>query len=435
MRQKGDKNMKKNYGVKFALVVLVIVVLTYLLAAGPEIGKWKIKGINDLRYGIDIKGGIYTTLYADAEDPTLEQLETAKEIIEKRLDNQGIFDRNVTIEEENDRIIVEIPWKSGETNYNPQSAIDELGKTALLTFQEVDESLVDENGKYLPTGKIVLHGSNVKDAQVVRNTNTGAYEISLELNEEGKEDFAEATGRLIGKPIAIFMDDELIIAPIVNEQIPNGEASISGRYTLDEAAELAALIRAGALPFRLVAKHVDSISPILGERALNVTALAGVVAFILIAIFMTLYYRLPGFLASVALFALAVFTLISLAWTGISVTLPGIAGIILSLGMGVDANVIIFSRIREEMKSGKTLNTAIDLGFQRAFAAIVDGNVTTLITAAILYWLGTGPIKGFAATLFIGVILSFITAVTITKILLKFVSSLRFGKNKWLYGA
>ncbi len=262
----------------------------------------------------------------------------------------------------------------------------------------------------------------------------------MKLKKDGATRFAEATGRLIGKPIAIFMDDQLISAPTVQAHITGGEATISiggqngSEEQKAEAANLAGLIKSGSLPFKLEAKQVNNISPTLGASALSVSLLAFVVAFILICLFMIIYYRLPGFVASIALFLHTILEILFLSWLGITITLPGIAGLILTIGMAVDANVIIFERIKDELRSGKTLHAAIDVGFKRAFSAILDGNVTTLIAAAVLLKFGTGPIQSFAYTLGIGVILSFITAVTATRIMLRTISDLDLAKHKWLYG-
>ncbi|NMB96070.1 MAG: protein translocase subunit SecD [Clostridiaceae bacterium] len=428
--------MRKSNWTKCVIVLLVIGIITFLAFDGGEsIG---INGISKTRTGIDIKGGIYTTLYPDlpeGQKPTEDELNSARAIIERRLESKGIYDKNVTVEKEQGRIIVEIPFAPGETDFNPQKAIEEIGRTALLTFQEVDESKVDENGLFLPTGKTIVEGKDVKNAGVARYPDTGEIVVTLELNEEGKNKFAEATARLKGKRIAIFMDDNLIVAPVVNEVIPDGNAVITGQRNAKEAGELADTIRAGALPFRLVPKEINSVSPILGENALRVTIRAGILAYILIFIFMVSIYKLAGLIASIALAALAIATLLLISATGNTLTLPGIAGIILSIGMCVDANVVIFERIKEELKNGKTIGAAIDDGFHRAFTAILDSNVTTLITVVVLYWLGSGPIRGFSITLGMGVVISFITAVTASRIMLKAVSSEKFAKNPKLYGA
>ncbi|MCX7709189.1 MAG: protein translocase subunit SecD [Clostridia bacterium] len=428
--------MRGNNGVKFFLVILLIGILAYIAVYGaPFLG---INKASNMRFGIDIKGGIATTLYPDlpaGQAPTDEQLKSARTVIEKRLDGKGIYDRNITTENENGRIIVEIPYKPGEKDFNPQKAVDEIGKTAVLTFQEVDESKKDANGLYLPTGKIVLEGKNVKDAKPETDTQRGGIVVSLELDSEGAAKFEEATGRLIGKPIAIFMDDQLISWPRVEAQISGGHAVITGQSSIEEASNLASTIRSGSLPFKLVARDLNSITPTLGEGALKVTAMAGVVAFILVAVFMLIMYRLPGLFANIALFGLVVIQIVMLSALNISLTLPGIAGIILSIGMGVDANVVIFERIKEELRSGKTLRASIELGYKRAFSAILDSNVTTLISAAVLYYLGTGPIKGFAMTMFLGVLLSFFTAITASRIMLKAAADVDVVKHRWLYGA
>ncbi|NSW89994.1 MAG: protein translocase subunit SecD [Firmicutes bacterium] len=427
--------MKQNNWLGFLFVIVMICLLIYLaFDGGNAIG---IPGIKDTRLGIDIKGGIYTTLYPDipeGQKPSEADLNSARRIIETRLESKGIFDKNVTVEKENGRIIVEIPFAPGEEDFNPQKTVDEIGKTALLTFQEVDEEKVDENGRYLPTGKIIIEGKDVKNAGVGTNPDTGEVVVTLELNKEGAEKFAEATERLLQKKIAIFMDDVLIVAPTVNNVITDGNAIITGQRTAKEAGELADTIRAGALPFRMVAKEINLISPILGEGALKVTIRAGIVALILVALFMIVYYRLAGLIADIALTGLIVITLLILSAMGITLTLPGIAGIILSIGMGVDANVVIFERIKEEIRNGKTVGAAVDDGFRRAFTAILDSNVTTVLTAAILYWLGSGPIRGFAITLGMGVALSFLTGVTATRIMLKSITGAKFTRSPKTFG-
>lgn len=426
---------------KLFLVLAFIAIMTYICFAGNLFGL-AIPGAFDIVPGIDINGGIDAMLYAVTDDgrkPTQSELETAKVIIGRRLDAEGIVDREITTDITAGRIIVRIPWAEGETDYNPDKTLGKIGKTALLTFQEVDNDKVDDKGYFLPTGRIVLQGTDVKDATPQRNPETGGMMVALELSENGKKSFSEATGRLIGEPIAIFMDDQLISAPVVQAHITDGNAVITlgGRSddeAIVEARELAATIRAGALPFKLEAKQVNAISPLLGKGALDVTIKAFIVAFILVCAFMILYYRLPGLIASIALLALAVLQLLGIAWLGITITLPGLAGVVLSVGMGVDANVNIFERIKEELRSGKTLKASVDLGFKRAFSAILDGNVTTLIVAVILYFYGTGTMISFAYTLFIGVLISFFTALTLTRIMLLSVSDFSAARKTWLYG-
>jgi len=433
--------MKGNNGIKFFLVIALIAAFAFIAFTGNFFGI-SIPGAYDIVPGIDINGGIDATLYAVKEGggkPTQDELDTAKVIIGKRLDKEGILDRELTTDLMGGRIILRIPWAEGETDYNPDKTLAKIGETALLTFQEVDENSLDEQNNPKPTNKIVLQGTDVLNAIPQANTENGGMQVSLTLSDAGKAKFAEATGRLIGQRISIFMDDQYISAPTVQAHITDGDARItlgsaSDENAVAEAKELADTIRAGALPFKLEAKSVNAITPLLGKGALEVTIKAFIVAFILICFFLLFYYRLPGLIACIALFSLAVLQLLFISWINITVTLTGIAGIILSVGMGVDANVIIFERIKEELRSGKTLRASIDLGFKRAISAILDGNMTTLIAAAILYIFGTGPMISFAYTLTIGVIISFFTALTLTKIMMKSVVEFDFAKHLWLYG-
>jgi len=431
--------MRGNNAVKFFSILIITGILTWIAAFGSILG-FEIPGARDIRPGIDIQGGVDAKLYAITKDgrvPSKDDLNAAKIIIGKRLDSKNVFDRIITTDIEKGFVLVQIPHKKGE-KFDPQKSIEEIGKTALLTFQEVDEAKKDANGNYLPTGKIVLEGTDIENA-AAELAQEGGYEVGLKLSPKGSKKFSEATGRMIGKPIAIFMDEEFISAPNVQTQITTTTARITLGGTANEAQkaeamELAGLIKSGSLPFKLVAKQVQNISPTLGSNALAVSVDALVVALILICMYMVFYYRLPGMIAAIALFLHTILELLALSWTGITVTLPGIAGIILTIGMGVDANVIIFERIKEEIRSGKTLRAAIDVGFKRAFTAVLDGNVTTLIAGIVLWKFGTGPIQSFALTLIIGVILSFVTAVTATRIMLRSVSDLDIAKHPWLYG-
>lgn len=424
-------------GVKLFSVVLIIGILTWITSFGHLFGN-KIPGAMDIRFGIDINGGVEAALYAvtkDGQKPSEKDLESAKTIIEKRLDAKNILDRDITTDANSGSILLRIPWKQDEKDFNPQKAIDEIGKTALLTFREVDENMRDEQGRYLPTDKIVIQGAHVVNTSVEPDNKNGGLVVALELNDEGASKFEEATGRLVGKPIAIFMDDQLISAPMVNQKISGGKAIITGQRDAKEAGELASIIKSGALPFKLEAKQMNSITPLLGKGALQVTTQAGMVAFILVCLFMVFYYRLPGLIACIGLLGQTVLQLLAISWPHITLTLPGIAGIILSIGMGVDANVITAERIKEELKNGKTLRAAIDAGFDRAFTAIFDGNITVLIAAAVLYFFGTGAMLSFAYSLGIGVLLNFLTGVTASRIMIKSVSHYSIAKNHWLYGA
>lgn len=434
--------MKGKNAVKFFSVLIVTGILTWIALYGFVIPKynWKVKSANDIRTGIDVRGGARITFGAEeGKIPTESELDSVVKVLEKRLDAKSIYDRTIIKEKNNGRVIVEIPWKAGETDFNPQKAVDELGKTALLTFREMNITNQDKNSQMM-AGPVVIEGKHVVKAMPQPDLEKGGTYVALDLNAEGAKRFEEATARLVGQPIGIFLDDQLISAPQVNERIAGGKASITlgmqdPKQAALEARNLADTINAGALPFKLLAKEVTSISPLLGENALNVSVYAGAVALVLVWIFMLVYYRLPGILANIALLLHTVIQLLFISWGNITITLPGIAGIILTIGMGVDANVIIFERIKEELRNGKTLRSAIDVGFKRAFTAIFDANMTTLISAVVLYMFGSGPIQSFAITLGVGVALSFITAVTASRIMLRSISDFNIAKHRWLYGA
>lgn len=450
--------MKKSKGFKFFSVVFVIGILTYLCFAGATIPRTNIiipkvkvpttnnyiPSVIDLRTGIDIRGGVRAVLGApEGYSPTEAEMETVRNIIEKRLDAKKIYDRTIVTEQLNGHIIVEIPWKSGETDFDPQKAVEEIGKTALLTFREFDPSkTIYEGGELVPSGDIIVQGTDVVNAEPSINPETNEMVVVLELSKSAQKKFEEATERLVDKQIAIYLDNQIISAPKVNSKIPAGSAiTITlGKDSNDKdapkvARDLAATIRSGALPFKLEIKEVNAISSILGESALKTCIVAGCVAITLVWAFMLFCYRVPGIIANIALLAHTVIQLLVLSWLGISITLPGIAGIILSIGMGVDANVIIFARIKEELKNGKTLSASIDVGFKKAFAAVFDANMTSLIAAVILYIFGSGPIQSFALTLGLGVVLSFLTAVTASRIMIQSVSGVNITKHRWLYGA
>ena len=260
-----------------------------------------------------------------------------------------------------------------------------------------------------------------------------SYYISLELTDEGRDKFAEATGRLVGQNIAIVMDNQPLSMPRVNERIDSNTCVITGEFTAEEARSLAANIKSGKLPFSLEQVEVRTVSATLGDEALSNALRAGIIGLILVMLFMLLIYRLQGLLADIALLSYLAIVFIILANVHVNLTLPGIAGIILSVGMAVDANVVIFERVKEELRLGKTVRSAVDAGFNRALTAVIDSNITTIISAVILWVLGTGTIKGFGITLFIGVIVSMLSAIFVTKFLLKQMIGMNV-KNLWLYG-
>ncbi len=430
--------MKTKLWIKFVIALALIAFFIVTIIVGSE--GMGVNKVTETKLGIDIKGGVSATIYPDVEDLSVVsdgQLETAKNILTQRLEAKGTFDATIIVDRENKRILMEIPYTSGEKN--PQKVLDDLGKMAYLSFRSVTP-LIDENGEYIineETGEyeidsvVKIDGADIKNAVAVYQDN--APVVSIDFTTDGATKFAQVTGDMIGQVLYIFLDEQIISSPTVQDMIPDGHAVITGSFTPEEAMQLADYIQYGALPFGLVPKGINSISPVLGESALVVTLRAALLAFILVVLFMMFRYRLQGAVAALALCGLVASEIFWISAFDASITLPGIAGIILTIGMGVDANVIIFERIKEELRGGLAIDDAIDVGFKRAFSAIIDANVTTLITAVILYTMGSGPIKGFALVLMIGVIMSFITAIMISKYLLKGLSTIKLFKNKWFY--
>lgn len=405
---------------KSICLLLILAVITVALAALSYfgIGENKLLGVGNIRQGLDLKGGAYVVFEADKQSPTSQEMDTALALIQDRLDRKGYTEAEAAKQGDN-RIRVDIPGVE-----DADQAIKEIGQTAQLKFTTED-------------GQEVVSGSQVKDAtkQVGATSDGGAAEpyIALEFTEDGKKAFAEATQNNIGKKINIMLDNSIISSPTVNAAITDGSAIITGSFTPESAEELAALIRAGSLPFNLKVIDMNNIGARLGADALSSSIKAGTIGIILVLLFMIVVYRLSGLAADWALIIYICLDLIVLSLFGVTLTLPGIAGIVLSIGMAVDANVIIFERTKEELRLGKSLRASVDSGYKKAFSAILDGNVTTLIAAAVLFWLGTGPIKGFAETLAIGIVLSMFTALVITKFIARNIVALG-AKNLKLYG-
>lgn len=444
----------------FFIVFFLVIIFAVLSTMGVstrygDIKKSYIMGIDDIRWGIDIRGGVNATFgvpeaYSAEHDITESDLDAAKSIIETRLVTKNINDYDVYVDSTANSIVVQFPWQSDDTSFDPQEAVREIGETAMLTFRELYD--VDSEGK--PQGdtleKIVLTGGDIDKAEVRYDRENDVPVVALELKESGKDKFSEATGRLVGQPISIWMDDVCISYPTVNQQITDGSAVISGGangFTSAEAKELADKINGGALPFALEISSLSTISPILGVGARDAMALAGLIAFIIISIFMIAYYRLPGFVAVIALIGqvAGMFAAIT-GFFGFnspsSLTLPGIAGIILSIGMGVDANVISAERIREELKAGRTIDGALKNGFSRGFTAILDSNLTVIIVAVILMavfgtWFGAtteGTVYSFGYTLLAGVIMNFIMACWATRLMTISLSKFKCFRKTELFG-
>lgn len=408
----------------FFIISILTAVLLFIAVFGLQIGGAEIKGADQMRFGIDIRGGVDATFEPRdlGRAPTGDELEAARAIIETRMDAKNITDRDVTIDKTNGKILVRFPWKSNEADFDPQKAVSELGETAHLTFRD-------------PEGKVILEGNDVKMSYALISQADQKPVVVLELSADGAKKFADATGRLIGQTIFIFMDDNMISSPIVGSQIIGGEANITKIGSMEAATLLANRINSGSLPFSLVAKNCNIISPTLGSNALGVMILAGKAAFAAVCLFMLSYYRLPGLVACIALLLQVCGQLLALSVPQFTLTLAGIAGLILSIGMGVDANVIISERIKEEINAGKSLRAAIDAGFKKAFSSVFDGNITVIIVALILIKFGSGSLLSFGYTLVTGVIMNFIAGVTASRLMIRSLSMFDALRQPRYFGA
>ena len=441
----------------FVVAILIVVFsLTAILGVSYQYGDTKntyVKGASDIRFGIDIRGGVDVTFMpANDVDATDEQLSAAKTVIEDRLVGLGITDYESYTDTNKDRIIVRFPWKTGESDFNPQTAIDEIGTTAKMVFRK--GSTAD--------GEEILSGDDVTSATVGYNETEG-WVVQLRFSTQGSAAFADATTELAGgsTPISIWLDDKSISVATVNEAITNGEAIIKGNFTQESASSLANQINSGSLPFALSAESYSTISPTLGAKSLEVMVLAGIIAFILVAVLMIARYRLPGTIAVISLAGQVAATLAVVsgyfpAFSGSTLTLPGIAGIILGIGMGVDANVITAERIKEELAKNKTLDGAVNSGFKMGLTPIIDGNVTIVIVAALLmgafgptdgfwakvfnpifWWFGpstAGTIYSFGFTLLTSVLLNFVFGVGATRVMIRGAIHCKALRNPVLYG-
>ena len=441
----------------FVVAILIVVFsLTAIFGASYQYGDTKniyIKGASDIRFGIDIRGGVDVTFMPAGDvDATPEQMTAAKTVIEDRLVGLGITDYESYVDSNKDRIIVRFPWKTGEADFNPQTAIDEIGTTAKMVFRK--GSTAD--------GEEILSGDDVTSANAAYNETEG-WVVQLKFNSAGAAAFADATTELAANngTISIWLDDENISTATVNEAITGGEAIIKGKFDQDSASTLANQINSGALPFALSAESYSTISPSLGAKSLEVMVLAGIIAFALVAVMMIVRYRLPGTIATISLFGQVAATLAVVSgyftvFPGSTLTLPGIAGIILGIGMGVDANVITAERIKEELAKNKTLPAAVKSGFKMGLTPIIDGNVTIVIVAAILmgafgptdgfwakvfnpifFWFGpstAGTIYSFGFTLLTSVLLNFVFGVWATRVMIRGAVHCKALRNPWLYG-
>lgn len=383
----------------------VLVVLCILIVAS---GYWAFISAADreegIKRGLDIAGGLYVLLEAvETGDQEVDEdaIERAIEIIRMRVDELGVAEPVIAAQGD-DRIRIELPDLE-----DVEQAREIIGRTALLQFIG-------------PDGEVIVTGAHLIRARAERAPEFTPYPyVSIEFDQEGARLFEEATAEFLNQPIAIVLDNEIISEPVVRAVIHDGKATIEGAFDFEEAANLALLLRSGSLPLELRELESRLIGPTLGQRTEEIAVYAAGAGLALVLLFMIVYYRVAGIIAGVALIFYLSLVLWALNYLPTTLTLPGIAGLILSIGMAVDANVIIFERIKDELRSGRTPRSAMESGFQRAFRAILDANVTTLIVTIVLFSLASGPVRGFAVTLFIGIICSMFTAIVLTRLLMR----------------
>ena len=444
--------MKKNKAI-ITLLVFLLLLGSFGYTAAVGFGPDASGSASSINLGLDLEGGVSITYQvAGDENPSSEDMADTIYKLQKRV--EGYSTEAVVYQEGSDRINIEIPGVS-----DANAILEELGKPGSLYFiseRDPEGNLnyqmlgMGNDGRPVYTmyktieeleenGSVVLEGTDVKNAQAGSTSNdmqNSEFVVELSMNEEGISKFADATTRALqnGESIGIYYDGAIISAPGVNSAITDGQAQITGNFTFEEAQQLASTIRIGGLKLELEELHSKIVGAQLGEEAISTSIKAAGVGFAVIVVFMIAVYYLSGAAASLALALYVELIIILLDAFEITLTLPGIAGIILSIGMAVDANVIIFARIKEEIAKGKTVKSAIDVGFKKATSAIVDGNITTLIAAAVLGLLGSGTIKGFAATLALGIVLSMFTAMVVTKMLMKSFYAIGLQSAK-LYGS
>ena len=442
---------KRKTLLNFLLIIILAVVTSYIVYPknqGINIQKYGINYQNDLKFhlGLDLQGGTHLVYQSDLSQIKEEDRETAlegvRDVIERRVNMFGVAEPIVQTSQK-DRLIIEL---AGIKDVN--QAIKMIGETPLLEFkEEMNEEEKNEMREQFKDVEIPeeylaqffyknteLGGKQLERADVIFDPNTNEAEVQLQFNSEGKDLFGEITKRNVGKKVGIYLDNVPISVPVVNEPITDGKAVISGSFSIDEAKMLVQRLNAGALPVPISLISQQTVGASLGKESIDKSLIAGFVGLFLLILFMIIYYRLQGL---VSVFALILYSLIVLSifkFIPITLTLSGVAGFILSIGMAVDANVLIFERIKEEIRKGKPITIAINEGFARAWSSIFDSNVSTVITCVILAYFGTSIIEGFAITLGIGVLLSMFSAIFITKNLLKIVATIKPLRNLWFFG-
>lgn len=399
---------KKRSGVFFAVSVILILIAAYLGFFGiANINGYQVKNFNEaIKKGLDLKGGVSVVEQIDSKTKVDQAtMDRTIKLLTIRVNKLGVSE-TVVVQEGKDKIRIDLPGEKDTTKI-----LTQLAKAGKLEFRNPDKT-------------VILTGADVKNATAVQNPDKGDFEVNLEFNAAGAKKFSDATAKLIGQTMSIYMDEDLVSDPKVNQVINGGTASITTIATMEEAKRVADAIKSGALPVTLKNVSADVVGASLGAGALPDSIKAGVVGIAIVMLFMLFYYRIPGLIADIALLLFVILVLYTYTVVGVTLSLSGIAAFLLTVGVAVDANVLIFERTKEELKSGKSVKTSINEGFHRAFSSILDSNMTTLITGVILYNLGSGSVKGFALTLIIGVLISMFTAIVVTRQLMKWAADL-----------
>lgn len=408
MNEKRASSLRKGKLFKFLFVIAAIIGIfasTIVWLAGT------------IRQGLDLQGGTHIVMQAEdtpENKVTPEAVTQVIKIMEKRINELGLTEPIIQ-REGSSRIIIELPGEK-----DPEKAIETIGKTAVLEFKDED-------------GNVRLTGEDLKNAKEQMGQNKAPV-VALEFTSQGAKKFADLTSANIGRHIGIYLDGEELTNPVVNEAITGGQAVITGQRTLEEAKNLSILLRSGALPVKVSVLEVRTVGPSLGQDSKDKSVMAFAIGLTLIVLFMLAIYRVAGFVADTALLVYVLLLLGILSALHATLTLPSIAGIILSIGMAVDANVLIFERFKEEIAEGKVLRLAVQAGFKRAFTTIFDANMTVIITSAILFFLGSGTVKGFAFSLGLGVLVSMFTAITVSRTLLMMLIDASWIHNPWWFG-
>jgi len=416
--------LRRNLWIVFGVIILIAVLAGLVdWPTGPDLSIGSFQRELKIHEGLDLQGGIHLAYELDQskidQKDKASSVQSVINVIDRRINALGVSEPVIQSAKvgDKDAVIIELP---GVTDVN--EAISLIGKTAQLKFMEYNAGDADNAESQNPANQwkdTELTGANLKHADVQFDQNSGEPQVAIQFDAEGSKIFADLTQKNLQKPIAIALDNEIISAPTVQTVIENGQAVITGKFSIDEAKKLAIELNAGALkvPINLVEQR--NIGATLGSSSVKKSLMAGIVGLVLVALFMIIYYKVPGLLATLALFIYALIVLALFKLIPVTLTLAGIAGFILSVGMAVDANILIFERTKEELMAGKTVGLAIEDGFRRAWSSIRDSNFSSLITCLILYYGTTGLVRGFAVTLAIGILISMFTAITVTRTFLR----------------